>query len=526
MTKPTAPTDTAPAAAAASAPKMPEPPVVPSRSAASTTQPAPPDAVPDAMRPSVIAAGPVMRRPSMLALYSGRPQLSGMYSARPALSGIGTNLAWTGGPGDDPRRQSIVLLDSRRFSAFGAPQWPEEEQAAVAPWVLAEHPIDFEQPINPEQKGENAQEHSMHKKKLMAGVVLVLCICVVAALLLLQGTDAPSSYGALRKTETMEHTTKSRPTNATKTTKATTTAVPPPSKPPIGLTCICDDSTKLSIAAYDDMCSRFYVRLAYDNYGLLIDVPDTIGDIMELHPKRVGVAASFRGVENETTLFERVKKEKAWQAIGCGLLEVPFGKVFATNLIKNFLTIVSEKVAPGMVMISIEPDDYISKLTENIESSKLAGVSIVVVTPRKGDFSCPTEGLWMQKEMLDCAIMLNKNLTQPVSIATTAAVAEMQFAAGKGDVCKSVTKVTTEVQGCNGPYKQRKFICGGKIYYAESDVTLSEMANYAKKNGLNCALLDSEMGQLSAKYIKRSMFNLNCNATLKSRHIEVEDDDA
>ncbi|KAL1466514.1 hypothetical protein MTO96_042680, partial [Rhipicephalus appendiculatus] len=459
----------------------------------SNAQQAPPDAAPDAIQPSVIAAGPVMRRPSMLALYSGRPQLSGVYSARPAMSGVysarpamsGTTLAWPGGPGDDPRRQSIVLLDSRRFSTFGAPQFPEEEQAVAAPWVLAEHPIDFQQPLNPEPKDDPTQQHSMNKKKLLAGVVLVLCISIVAAVLLLQGSDAPASYGALRRTETMEHVTKSRPTNATKATTNTTmtTVAPPPSKPPIGLTCICDDSTKLSIAAYDDMCSRLYVRLAYDKYGLLIDVPDTIRDIIELHPKR-----------------------KPGRQFGCGLLEVPFGKVFATNLIKKFLAIVSKKVQPGMVMISIEPDDYISKLTENIESSKLAGVNIIVVTPRKGDFSCPTEGLWKQKEMLR-------------------QWQELQFASGKGDVCKSVTKVTTEVKGCSGVFKQRKFMCGTKIYYAESDVTLSEMASYAKKNGLNCALLDSEMGQLSAKYIKRSMFNLNCNATLKRRRSEVDEDD-
>ncbi|KAL3247092.1 hypothetical protein MRX96_057249 [Rhipicephalus microplus] len=327
------------------------------------------------------------------------------------------------------------------------------------------------------------------------------------------------------QTQTTEDTTtKSRPTNATKATTLTTVELPP-SKPSIGLTCICEDSTKLSMAAYDDMCSRLYVRLSYDKYGLLIDVPDTIRDIIELHPKKVGVAASFRGVENEMTLFESLKKEDAWLAVGCGLLEVPFRKVFATHLIKNFLAIVSKKVPPEMVMISIEPDDYISRLAENIESSKLAGVSIIVVTPRKGDFSCPTEGLWKQKEMLDCAIMLNKNLTQPVSIATTAAVAELKFASGKRDVCKSVTKVTTEVTGCSGIFKQRKFMCGSKIYYAESDVTLSEMASYAKKNGLNCALLDTEMGQLSAKYIRRSMFNLNCNTTSKSKHNEVYDDD-
>ncbi|XP_075728946.1 uncharacterized protein LOC142771355 [Rhipicephalus microplus] len=483
----------------------------------------PPSAAPDAARPSVIATGPVMRRPSMLALYGGPPQLSGMYSARQGLSG--TNVALSGAQGGDPRRQSIVLLDSRPISAFGAPQFPEEEQAVVAPWVLAENPMGFEQPLNLERKDEQAQEHSMHKKKVMAGMAVIICISAVAALLLLQGTDAPTTQGALMQTQTTEDTTtKSRPTNATKATTLTTVELPP-SKPSIGLTCICEDSTKLSMAAYDDMCSRLYVRLSYDKYGLLIDVPDTIRDIIELHPKKVGVAASFRGVENEMTLFESLKKEDAWLAVGCGLLEVPFRKVFATHLIKNFLAIVSKKVPPEMVMISIEPDDYISRLAENIESSKLAGVSIIVVTPRKGDFSCPTEGLWKQKEMLDCAIMLNKNLTQPVSIATTAAVAELKFASGKRDVCKSVTKVTTEVTGCSGKFKQRKFMCGSKIYYAESDVTLSEMASYAKKNGLNCALLDTEMGQLSAKYIRRSMFNLNCNTTSKSKHNEVYDDD-
>lgn len=496
---------------------MPQAPVVPPRPAAPDAQPAPPAAGQEVKRTWAPPMYAGMRRPSMGAMYG--------YSARQQLSGA--NMAWPYAPVDDVRRQSIGpydprlqqsggAVDSRRWSVGGPPPWQDDDQAAV-PWGELDQPFDYDRPLNLERKEESTQEKSKYKKKFMAGMVVVLCLSVVAALFLLQGKETAVYAG--QKTEAAAEV------STTPAVKVLVKVTPPASKPSVGLTCISETLSKLATSAYNDMCSRLYVKLHIDEDGFFDPVPASMKEITIVHPKTVGYAISLRGTEDYSVIFAAAKKNENWLKMGCALLDVPFRKVFATNVVKDFLAIVSHNIQKEMVMISIEPDDYISKFKDNIQSSRLSGVHIIVVGTRQGRFSCPTEGLWKQQESLDLAILLNKKLPQPISIGTTAAVAELQFVSGRGGACKSVTKVTEELQGCNGLSTQKKFLCGPKIYYAETDSTMKAMASYAKKNGLNCALLDSEVGQLAAKYVMRNMANLNCNSTGTSGLGDFADND-
>ncbi|XP_049513488.1 uncharacterized protein LOC125940881 [Dermacentor silvarum] len=351
----------------------------------------------------------------------------------------------------------------------------------------------------------------------MAGVIVVLCLSVVAALFLLQGKETAAYAG--QKTEAAAEVSTTAPV------KVLVKVTPAPSKPSVGLTCITETLSKVVASAYNDMCNRLYVKLELDEDGFFNPAPASMKEISIVHPKTVGYAISLRGREDYSALFAAAKKDENWLKMGCALLDVAFRKVFATNVVKDFVAIVSNHMQKEMVMISIEPDDYISKFKDNIQPSRLTGVHIIVVGTRQGHFSCPTEGLWKQQESLDLAILLNKKLPQPISIGTTVAVAELQFVSGQSGACKSVTKVTEELQGCNGKSTQKKFLCGPKIYYAETDSTMKAMASYAKKYGLNCALLDSEVGQLAAKYVMRSMSSLNCNSTGTSGRGDVADND-
>ncbi|XP_054925227.1 uncharacterized protein [Dermacentor andersoni] len=351
----------------------------------------------------------------------------------------------------------------------------------------------------------------------MAGMLLVLCLCVVLAVWLLQGKESPAYAG--QKTALAAKVTTSGPV------KVEVRATAPPSKPSVGLTCITDTLLKVSTSAYDDMCARLYVKLTIAEDDTFDPVPLSVREIQALHPKTVRFAISLRGIKDQALLFKGIRQHHDWVEKGCALLDVPFQKAFMTNLVEEFIDCVSINMRKEMVMMSIEPDDYTNKLKDIIQPSKMPGVHIIVVGTRKGRYSCPTDYLWRQKESLDLAILLNKKMPQPVSIATTAAVAEFQFASGQGGACQSVKKVTGELQGCHAKSKQKKFMCGSKIYYTESDAAMKAMAIYAKKNGLNCAVADAEAVDMAAKYVERSMTNLNCNSTDTSAHANTADND-